>query len=200
MILGQLRMGARQAKNAALVLSCPVPKMSKGAQNDRKGWLPLLLPYGQLFQILFGVQKEVFFGAKTLFWALFSVFLMDQNPFLMTSTRICGNIINNCFKKGQKKEAFSPHRSFHAPPSHLEVYERSQTHSWWSRSPGGCPAPTGSSDYHERRPSSSPRVAEPPNLRIPANSSSELRSSVQNWAASQWNRWAGLVLGEICTE
>ena len=139
MILGQLRMGARQAKNAALVLSCPVPKMSKGAQNDRKGWLPLLLPYGQLFQILFGVQKEVFFGAKTLFWALFSVFLMDQNPFLMTSTRICGNIINNCFKKGQKKEAFSLHRFFHVP-SHLEVYERSQTHSWWSRSPGGCPS------------------------------------------------------------
>ena len=104
---------------------------------DRKGPPPPRLMVS--FSCFFGVQKRGVFGAKTLFWALFSVFLMDQNPILMTSTRICGNTINHCFKKGQKKEALSLHRSFHAPPSHLEVYERSQTHSWWSRSPGGCP-------------------------------------------------------------
>ena len=67
---------------------------------------PSPLPYGQLFAFFFGVQ--VFFGAKTLFWALFSVFLMDQNPFLMTSTRICGNTINHCFKGAKERGLLSP--------------------------------------------------------------------------------------------
>ena len=56
------------------------------------------------FRVFLVCKKEVFFGAKTLFWALFSLFLMDQNPFSMTATRICGNTINHCFKKGQKKK------------------------------------------------------------------------------------------------
>ena len=138
------------------------------------------------FSCFFGVQKRGVFWCQNTVLSPLQFILNGSKSFFDDCHKDLWKYYQSLFQKGAEEKR--PYLSTDPFMLLLPTWRSMSVHRHTADDqdhPEAAQVPAGSSDYHERRPSSSPRVAEPPNLRIPANSSSELRSSVQNWAASQ---------------